>query len=173
MSRQPGLRPVLSVRGVAGLHDKHPSVLIWLVAALVVAGPLTIVFAVERRVWHRITTNPLNSLLLREVRRGNANGVLDLLKQGADANSVDSNGEHAISLAAESPIQSVINAMSTSGYCHAIEKHLGYDEVVTALLKNGASPDVHNGDGITPLEQAERFDESDVVHLLRKAGARD
>jgi len=96
-----------------------------------------------------------------------------LLNEGANANAQDESGQHAISLAAEAPITCTINGMSTSGYCHTIEKHRGYEEIVSALVEHGARVNVKNHQGWSPLQQAMSFEEAKAVALLKKAGARE
>ena len=99
--------------------------------------------------------------------------VQSLLDKGADANTRDAKGEYAISLAAESPVVMTINGMQSDGRCVTIEKHRGYEAIVTALLCQGANVRVRNNDHWTPLQQAQSFEEANVISLLQKAGANE
>ncbi|HQU09705.1 MAG TPA: ankyrin repeat domain-containing protein, partial [Opitutales bacterium] len=45
----------------------------------------------------------------------------------------------------------------------------GYDNIVETLLHNGASPNIKNSEGETPLHMAIRLDKMDVVEKLMQA----
>ena len=116
-------------------------------------------------------SSPLNTALLQAIRKGDAAQVGQLLNQGASPNSQTENGEYAISVAAQSPVTSVIQGMTTSGVCVHIEKHFGYKPIVSALVAYGAKVNVRDRQKWSPLDQAKSFEETEVVTLLEKAGA--
>jgi ankyrin repeat protein len=150
--------------------------LFFLIGVLFILALLAAPFAIGWKVlWHQreVTAQVAarDNALLLAVREGNSTKVKSLLADGAASNARDADGQTALSVAAESPVTCTISGMGTDGQCHYIEKHRGYAEVVAALVKHGAEVNVRNRDGITPLQQAQSFDEAETVRLLIKAGA--
>lgn len=146
---------------------------------LVTAGFITSVIlisigaVVKMLIEHELgaTRQAVNAALREAARKGDTAEVRSNLAQGADPNERDPWGETALNIAAESPVTHIINGMGSDGVCHRIEKHRGYSEIVPLLVKHGAAVNVKNREGVTPLQQAESFDDAATVQLLRKAGA--
>lgn len=89
----------------------------------------------------------LNRLLLAEIEANDTQQVRATLKQGADANSSNPDGETALLLAADS----------------------GQPQLVRALLDSGAKPQLSDKDGITPLIACAMRGDVETMRVLLSA----
>jgi len=76
-----------------------------------------------------------------------------LLKHGADANAATDYGDTALIMAVKD-----------------LKRGKNKLDVISALVKGGASVTTANREGLTPVKAAVRKREQDVINLLKKAG---
>jgi len=114
---------------------------------------------------------------------GNLQKVKNLLEKGADVNAEDSEGVTVLMNAVfgrqieiiEFLIErgADIHAKSSKGECTTLmcASYEGYKEIVELLIENGADVDAKEGYGRTALMWAEESGHTEIVEILRKAGA--
>jgi ankyrin repeat protein len=121
--------------------------------------------------------------LIEIVRSGNEASALAALKDGADANSTESNGTTALHWAVHNgnvelvgkliKAGAKVNAMNNYGATPMSEAaELGNPVIVAALLKAGADVESPNADGETALMIVARSSNTETAELLLKAGAK-
>ena len=123
--------------------------------------------------------NTLNIELVSAVRNGNIDAVNQLIKNGADVNTIKQNrgnyrGKTDQVDIYEDLFATLHNTHKNSYTCTIpliIASGRGYDEIVKTLLKKGADVDIKGDVGYTALYAASRQGHTATVELLLKAGA--
>jgi hypothetical protein len=120
--------------------------------------------------------------LMHAAMLGDVPWVERLLNQGADVNAVDSSGSTALNWAAATggpaAVQALLNAGAAArgesgGRSLTAAAAGGNARSVEILLKAGADPNFRDKDGATPLSVATRHHFTEIVHLLKQAGAHE
>jgi ankyrin repeat protein len=109
--------------------------------------------------------------------RGHAEVVIALLEAGADVSRADGSGRTALAFASRTGSLEIVRLLLLRGavadgpaLLQAAQN--GREDIVSVLLEAGASPDVIDGTGKTPLILAARSGHAGVVRRLLEAGAR-
>lgn len=126
-----------------------------------------------------LSTSELNGALILATRNEDPMAVKALLKAGADPNSRDAQDTTALMFAAEYgqpetlkaliAAGSELNATDSNGWTAMM--HANEVENVRVLLDAGADTTIKNEDGETALAMAIKYDQSEVVKLLKSRGA--
>ncbi len=103
----------------------------------------------EDPVKSKINIAEYNAMLFQASERGDTALILQMIEQGADIFSSNTNGETAL---------------------HSAAAHNQVD-AVRLLIKNGADVNSTTISGWTPLHSAARFGAEDVIHLLIQSGS--
>jgi ankyrin repeat protein len=125
-----------------------------------------------------LPANDLNEALLLVARGEDASTLKVLLKLGAKANAKDDDTT-ALMLAAEYGTPEMVKALVDEGAnVDAVDDngwtalmHANEAENVRVLLNAGANMAIKNDDGDTALAMAIRYEQEDVVQLLKSRGA--
>src|SRR6185503_11632149 len=125
-----------------------------------------------------LSQEDLNDALLLSARNCDTSTLKFLLKLGAKANTKDEDTT-ALMLAAEYGTPEMIKALIDKGAdIDAVDDngwtammHADEAENVRVLLNAGANPAIKNNDGDTALAMAIRYEQEDVVQLLKSRGA--
>jgi hypothetical protein len=117
--------------------------------------------------------SPLNNQLVAAVRKGDTRAVAALLKQGANPNTTDKDGDPVIRLVTEAPVlYSGVGMPANGGPCVSWTVYKGYEENVRLLVKYGANVNVRNRKGKTPLMQAWESGQGGIADFLERSGAK-
>lgn len=101
------------------------------------------------------------------------NTASHLIEHGTDINAQDSEGTTALMLAITSAIHDPVRIFGEDQEKKRKEEKESYLELIRFLIEKGADVNHKNRAGMTPLKLAMERQQTEVVALLKKAGAKD
>ena len=145
-------------------------------------SPLRIVSLLERVAVPKLasswTKEDLNNALVLAARNGDLVTAEIVLERGADANTKDDDTT-VLMLAAENGSPQMVKALIDAGAALDAVDDQGWNAIMHAndvenlrvLLNAGASMTIKNENGETALAMAIKYDQTEIVQLLKSRGA--